>query len=217
MAKVTGQAKYAEDFRAEGMLFCKLLLSPRPHARVVAIDASRALAIPGVHAVLTADDLPPPPAPPAPPSPPVATQGAAARAANAPPTGPGAAGAPGTPPSAAALPPAQQTPQVPPIPPELALAKEAMYEGEPIAAVAADSEEIAAAAVEALARDLRTAPLRDRPARRPAPGQPERPDRGQRVRRRRDQDDQVDPGTVRSAGRRHVPDRCRAGRNDGVG
>ena len=34
LAKVTGRARYAEDFRAEGMLFCKLLLSPRPHARV---------------------------------------------------------------------------------------------------------------------------------------------------------------------------------------
>ena len=34
VAKVTGKAKYAEDFRAEGMLFCKLLLSPMPHARV---------------------------------------------------------------------------------------------------------------------------------------------------------------------------------------
>ena len=32
VAKVTGQAKYAEDFRVEGMLFCKLLLSPMPHA-----------------------------------------------------------------------------------------------------------------------------------------------------------------------------------------
>ena len=35
MAKVTGRAKYAEDYRAEGMLFVKLMLSPRPHARVV--------------------------------------------------------------------------------------------------------------------------------------------------------------------------------------
>ena len=35
--KVTGQAKYAEDFRAEGMLFCRLLTSPLPHARVVSI------------------------------------------------------------------------------------------------------------------------------------------------------------------------------------
>ena len=33
-AKVTGQAKYAEDYHADGMLFCKLLLSPMPHARV---------------------------------------------------------------------------------------------------------------------------------------------------------------------------------------
>src|SRR5690348_3892264 len=59
-AKVTGQAKYAEDFRAEGMLFCKLLLSPLPHARVRRINASKALAMPGVRAILTADDLPAP-------------------------------------------------------------------------------------------------------------------------------------------------------------
>jgi CO/xanthine dehydrogenase Mo-binding subunit len=57
-AKVTGNAKYAEDFRADGMLFCKLLLSPMPHARVKHIDARAALALPGVKAVLTADDLP---------------------------------------------------------------------------------------------------------------------------------------------------------------
>src|SRR5690348_17767012 len=59
-AKVTGKAKYAEDFRAEGMLFCKLLLSPLPHARVRRINASKALAMPGVRAILTADDLPAP-------------------------------------------------------------------------------------------------------------------------------------------------------------
>jgi xanthine dehydrogenase molybdenum-binding subunit len=58
VAKVTGRAKYAEDFRADGMLFCKLLLSPMPHARVRRIDASAALAMPGVKAILTADDLP---------------------------------------------------------------------------------------------------------------------------------------------------------------
>ena len=58
VAKVTGRAKYAEDFRADGMLFCKLLLSPMPHARVRRIDASAALAMPGVRAILTADDLP---------------------------------------------------------------------------------------------------------------------------------------------------------------
>ncbi len=33
-AKVTGKAKYAEDFRADGMVFCRLLTSPMPHARV---------------------------------------------------------------------------------------------------------------------------------------------------------------------------------------
>jgi CO/xanthine dehydrogenase Mo-binding subunit len=59
-AKVTGQAKYAEDFRAEGMLFCKLLLSPMPHARVKGIHTDAALAMPGVKAILTANDLPAP-------------------------------------------------------------------------------------------------------------------------------------------------------------
>src|SRR3979490_3487190 len=60
VAKVTGKAKYAEDFRADGMLFCKLLLSPMPHARVTRIDTSAALALPGVKGILTADDLPAP-------------------------------------------------------------------------------------------------------------------------------------------------------------
>ncbi|MGH9614086.1 MAG: hypothetical protein ACRD4P_13505, partial [Bryobacteraceae bacterium] len=60
LAKVTGRAKYAEDFRAEGMLFSKLLLSPMPHARIRRIDASAALAMPGVKAILTMDDLPAP-------------------------------------------------------------------------------------------------------------------------------------------------------------
>jgi CO/xanthine dehydrogenase Mo-binding subunit len=60
LAKVTGKAKYAEDYRADGMLFCKLLLSPMPHARVKRIDTRAALAMPGVKAILTADDLPAP-------------------------------------------------------------------------------------------------------------------------------------------------------------
>ena len=59
-AKVTGKSKYAEDFRAEGMLFCKLLLSPVPHGRVQRLDLSKALAMPGVKAILTQDDLPAP-------------------------------------------------------------------------------------------------------------------------------------------------------------
>src|ERR1700724_4108159 len=60
-AKVTGLAKYAEDYHADGMLFCKLLLSPLPHARVKHIDTRAALAMPGVKAILMAGELPPPP------------------------------------------------------------------------------------------------------------------------------------------------------------
>src|SRR5207237_2222155 len=58
VAKVTGRSKYAEDFRVDGMLFCKLLTSPMPHARVTRLDTSAALAMPGVKAILTADDMP---------------------------------------------------------------------------------------------------------------------------------------------------------------
>src|ERR1700691_1576548 len=60
VAKVTGRAKYAEDYRADGMLFAKLLLSPMPHAHIRSIDASAALPMPGVKAILTVDDLPAP-------------------------------------------------------------------------------------------------------------------------------------------------------------
>jgi len=62
-AKVTGRAKYSEDFRAEGMLFAKLYLSPMPHAKVRDIDVSEALKMKGVEGVLTADDLKEVPAP----------------------------------------------------------------------------------------------------------------------------------------------------------
>src|SRR6476661_4138839 len=58
VAKVTGKAKYAEDYRVEGMLFAKLLVSPHPHAKVSRLDTSAALAMPGVKAILTADDMP---------------------------------------------------------------------------------------------------------------------------------------------------------------
>jgi CO/xanthine dehydrogenase Mo-binding subunit len=105
LAKVTGRARYAEDFRAEGMLFCKLLLSPRPHARVRRLDATAALALPGVHAILTADDLP--------------DLGGAERA----------------------------------------LTNEPLYGGEPIAAVAAVSEDVAARAVELINLDLEPLPF----------------------------------------------------------
>ncbi|HKJ01885.1 MAG TPA: hypothetical protein VJ997_05500, partial [Longimicrobiales bacterium] len=58
LAKITGRAKYAEDFRVDGMVFAKLLLSPMPHARVRGVDAARALALPGVLGILRADDVP---------------------------------------------------------------------------------------------------------------------------------------------------------------
>ena len=58
VAKVTGAAKYAEDFRAEGMLYCRLVLSPMPHARVKRINAEKALKMPGVRGILTPDEVP---------------------------------------------------------------------------------------------------------------------------------------------------------------
>ena len=65
-AKVTGAAKYAEDFRAEGMVYCKLLTSPVPHAKIKRIDTAAALKIKGVLGILMADEVPqfPPPQPP---------------------------------------------------------------------------------------------------------------------------------------------------------
>ncbi len=141
IAKVTGRARYAEDFRADGMLFCKLLLSPRPHARVRRIDTSRATALPGVRAVLLPEDVP------------------------------DLAGA------------------------ERCLTSEPLYTGEPILAVAATSEDVAAAAIELIELDLEPLPFTvdalnslrpDGPDARtdgnvwappapPAPGQPPRP------------------------------------------
>jgi CO/xanthine dehydrogenase Mo-binding subunit len=106
VAKVTGRARYAEDFRADGMLFCKLLLSERPHARVVAKDLRRALALPGVRAILTAEDVPP--------------LGGTA---------------------------------------EHCLTNEPLYAGEPILAVAAISEEVAADAIELIHLDLEPMPF----------------------------------------------------------
>ena len=58
VAKMTGKAKYAEDFRAEGMLMTRLLMSPMPHARVRSIDTRAAERMEGVEAIITADDLP---------------------------------------------------------------------------------------------------------------------------------------------------------------
>ena len=120
VAKVTGRAKYAEDFRAEGMLFAKLLLSPMPHARVRHLDTRAALAMPGVHAVLTEEDLPDPTGA-------AAGEGMATSATN--------------------------------VKPQMVLSNEPLYQGEPILAVAADSEEIAAAAIEKIAIDLEPLPF----------------------------------------------------------
>jgi xanthine dehydrogenase molybdenum-binding subunit len=105
-AKITGRAKYAEDFRADNMVFCKTLTSSIPHAKIRSIDTSEALKIPGVLGILTADDVPqfPPPALPI-------------------------------------------------------LAKdEVFYVGEPILAVAAESELIAAEALEAIKVDFQQLP-----------------------------------------------------------
>jgi CO/xanthine dehydrogenase Mo-binding subunit len=56
--KVKGTFDYASDLSAPGMLWGDTLRSPHAHARVVSIDASKALALPGVHAVLTHEDVP---------------------------------------------------------------------------------------------------------------------------------------------------------------
>lgn len=61
--KVTGEIKYAEDYKREGMVFARLLTSPLPAGRVVNIDASEALRMDGVVGIFTADDLPPVPPP----------------------------------------------------------------------------------------------------------------------------------------------------------
>ena len=120
VAKITGRAKYAEDFRAEGMVFAKLLLSPMPHARVRRVDVSRALAMDGVLGILRAEEVP-------------------------------QADAPG----------------------ESALTDEPKYVGEPILAVAAVTETIAADAIEAIDIDLEPLPFTIDPLASLAPGGPD--------------------------------------------
>ena len=56
--KVTGRATYAGDVYLPGMLMCKILASPRSHARIVSIDTSKAEALPGVRRVVTGRDFP---------------------------------------------------------------------------------------------------------------------------------------------------------------
>ncbi|WP_428101325.1 xanthine dehydrogenase family protein molybdopterin-binding subunit [Candidatus Rariloculus sp.] len=118
-AKVTGRARYSEDFRPEGMLFLKLLTSPMPHARVTNIDASEALAMPGVHGILTADEVP-----------------------------------------------AFPEPQDP------ILTNEPMFVGQPILAVTADTESIAAEALERIRIDYEELPFTVDPLQSLFPGGP---------------------------------------------
>jgi 4-hydroxybenzoyl-CoA reductase subunit alpha len=57
-AKCVGQTKFADDIVLPRMLFCKILRSHVPHALIKSIDVSKALAMPGVFAVITGKDLP---------------------------------------------------------------------------------------------------------------------------------------------------------------
>ncbi len=56
--KVTGKATYGADFSLPGMLTGRIKRSPHAHARIISIDASKALALPGVKAVITGVDFP---------------------------------------------------------------------------------------------------------------------------------------------------------------
>ena len=57
-AKATGDAIYADDIVLPGMLHAKTLRSPHAHAKIKAIRTDKALALEGVHAVITGSDLP---------------------------------------------------------------------------------------------------------------------------------------------------------------
>ncbi|OPX99015.1 MAG: 4-hydroxybenzoyl-CoA reductase subunit alpha [Syntrophorhabdus sp. PtaB.Bin006] len=56
LAKVTGQACYTADIKLPGMLVAKVLRSPHAHARILKIDGSRAMKVPGVKAVVSGFD-----------------------------------------------------------------------------------------------------------------------------------------------------------------
>src|SRR3954468_3774376 len=53
-----GRGQYVDDLRPAGLLYAVILRSSVAHGRIVSIDASAALKIPGVHAVITANDIP---------------------------------------------------------------------------------------------------------------------------------------------------------------
>lgn len=56
--KAIGRTRYINDLKLPQMLYGKILHAGRPHARIRRLDVSKARALPGVHAVLTADDVP---------------------------------------------------------------------------------------------------------------------------------------------------------------
>ncbi len=56
--KVTGAAKFTDDYTFPNMLFARTLRSPHPHARILSIHTEKAKALPGVRAVLTHEDVP---------------------------------------------------------------------------------------------------------------------------------------------------------------
>ena len=56
--KLTGEARYTADLKLPGMLHGAILRSPHPHADVLSVDASEALSLAGVHAVITPFDVP---------------------------------------------------------------------------------------------------------------------------------------------------------------
>src|SRR5215472_17196101 len=56
--KVIGRAAFGADMTMSGMVWGKVLRSPHAHAKIVSIDTSKALALPGVKAVVTAADFP---------------------------------------------------------------------------------------------------------------------------------------------------------------
>ncbi|MBZ0286299.1 MAG: 2Fe-2S iron-sulfur cluster binding domain-containing protein, partial [Anaerolineae bacterium] len=58
VAKVTGRAKFTDDYTFPDMLYGRTLRSPYPHARIININTDKAKALPGVRAVLTHADVP---------------------------------------------------------------------------------------------------------------------------------------------------------------
>src|ERR1700676_4710756 len=57
-ALLTGRARFVDDLKLPGVLHAAFVRSPHPHARIMAIDTTAALAMRGVHAVLTAREMP---------------------------------------------------------------------------------------------------------------------------------------------------------------